>query len=192
MQVKEAESRLGHSVGQSPTQNGISAILKRSRKMREKKISGLQNDKDTAVKPFETRSRGGFENKEKFPLWAYPDTLEAVENMYRKDNCRSKSEFIEKAIKFYLGYLSSNENVNYLSPKITGAVDAVVHGSEQRINRNLFKIAVELGKLSHMIAAANDVNSETLSDLHAMCVEEVRRINGMIDFEKAVEYQRTE
>ena len=160
--------------------------------MQKKKKSGSQNDKLNVVKPFETGLRSGFENKEKFPLWAYPETLEAVEQSYRVDNCRSKSEFIEKAIKFYLGYLSSNENVNYLSPKITGAVDAVVHGSEQRINRNLFKIAVELGKLSHMIAAANDVSSETLSDLHAMCVEEVRRINGMIDFEKAVEYQRTE
>ncbi len=68
----------------------------------------------------------------------------------------------------------------------------MVHGSEQRINRNLFKIAVELGKLSHMVAAANDVSNETLSELHAMCVDEVRRINGMIDFEKAVNYQRSE
>ena len=44
--------------------------------------------------------------------------------------------------------------------------DAVVHGTEQRINRNLFKIAVELGKLSHMLAAANDVDEDTLQELH--------------------------
>ncbi len=160
--------------------------------MQKKKKSGSQNDKLNVVKPFETGLRSGFENKEKFPLWAYPETLEAVEQSYRVDNCRSKSEFIEKAVKFYLGYLSANENVNYLSPKITESVDAVVHGSEQRINRNLFKIAVELGKLSHMVAAANDVSNETLGELHAMCVDEVRRINGMIDFEKAVNYQRSE
>lgn len=160
--------------------------------MRKKEKSGLQNDKTSAVKPFETGLQGGFDNKEKFPLWAYPETLEAVEQFYCGDNCKSKSEFIEKAIKFYLGYLSGESNVNYLSPKITESVDAVVHGSERRINRNLFKIAVELGKLSHMVAAANDVSNETLRELHAMCVDEVRRINGTIDFENAVDYQRTE
>lgn len=69
--------------------------------MPKKLKSGLQNDKSPSVKPFETGLRGGFENKEKFPLWAYPETLEAVEQSYRGDNCKSKSEFIEKAIKFY-------------------------------------------------------------------------------------------
>lgn len=50
-----------------------------------------------------------FENKKKFPLWAYPDTLEKVEELYREDNCRSQSEFIEKAVNFYIGYLTSED-----------------------------------------------------------------------------------
>ena len=68
-------------------------------------------------------------------------------------------------------------------------MEAVVHGSEQRLSRNLFKIAVELGKLAHTIAAANDVDEDTLRELHAMCVDEVRHINGMIDFDSAVKFQ---
>ena len=39
-----------------------------------------------------------FENKKKFALWMYPDTLEKVEKIYREDNCGSRSEFIEKAV----------------------------------------------------------------------------------------------
>lgn len=31
-----------------------------------------------------------FENEKKFPLWAYPDTLEKVEGFYREDNYRSQ------------------------------------------------------------------------------------------------------
>ena len=45
-------------------------------------------------------------------------------------------------------------------------------------------------KLSHMTAAMNDVDEETLKSLHVMCVTEVRKINGIIDYEDAVEYQR--
>ena len=129
------------------------------------------------------------ETKIRIPLWIYPSTDCEVENTYESDNCRSKSEFIEKAIQFYLGYLKQERNVNYLSPRITSTVEAVINGTEQRLSRNLFKIAVELGKISHTIAAANDVDEETLRELHAMCVDEVRHINGTISFESAVRFQ---
>lgn len=63
------------------------------------------------------------ENKQKFALWAYPDTLEAVEKQYRQDNCRSKSEFIEKAVHFYVGYICSADKSDYL-PHIRGIYHA--------------------------------------------------------------------
>lgn len=116
--------------------------------MGKSKITGLQNNTNAITKP-KTSTKQGDCNKQKFALWAYPDTLEKVSNTFQSDNCKSKSEFIEKAVNFYLGYLKEESNVSYLSPRITSSVDAVVHGSEQRINRNLFKIAVELGKLTY-------------------------------------------
>lgn len=129
------------------------------------------------------------ETKIRIPLWIYPSTLEDIKKFYEDDNCKSPSEFIEKAINFYIGYLKQEKNVNYLSPRITSSVEAVIHGSEQRLSRNLFKIAVELGKIAHTIAAANDVDEDTLRELHAMCVDEVRHINGVIDFDSAVKFQ---
>lgn len=131
-----------------------------------------------------------FQNKVKFPLWVYPETMKDVEVHYKNDNCKSQSEFIEKAIKFYIGYLDEEKSVNYISPMITETVKAQIKGTEQRLSRLIFKVAVELGKLSHMTAAINDVDDETLRNLHAMCVTEVRKINGIIDYEDAVEYQR--
>lgn len=131
-----------------------------------------------------------FQNKVKFSLWAYPETLKDVEIHYKNDNCKSQSEFIEKAIKFYIGYLDEEKSVNYISPMITETVKAQIKGTEQRLARLIFKVAVELGKLSHMTAAMNDVDEETLKSLHAMCVTEVRKINGIIDYEDAVEYQK--
>ena len=129
------------------------------------------------------------ETKIRIPLWIYPSTKEEIKNNYEKDNCKSPSEFIEKAVNFYIGFLKAGDNVNYLTPRITSSVDAVVHGAEQRINRNLFKIAVELGKVAHAVAAANDVDDDTMQELHAMCVDEVRHINGVINFESAVKFQ---
>lgn len=153
--------------------------------MADSKKSELQSPKNTTVKGNDQ----GFSNKIKFHLWLYPKTMEEVNYRFAEDNCASRSEFIEKAINFYIGFLKQEKNVNYLSPRITSSVEAVINGTEQRINRNLFKIAVELGKIAHTLAAANDVDEDTLHKLHSMCVDEVRHINGVINFESAVKFQ---
>ena len=41
--------------------------------------------------------------KRKFALWISRDTIELAKQHYKDDNCSSASEFIEKAILFYLG-----------------------------------------------------------------------------------------
>ena len=130
-----------------------------------------------------------FDNKIKFPLWIYPQTIEDVRTHYLHDNCKSQSEFIEKAISFYIGYLDEEKSVNYISPMITETVKATIKGTEQRLSRLIFKVAVELGKISNILAAVNDIDDETVRQLQAMCVNEVRRINGIISYEEAVDFQ---
>lgn len=128
--------------------------------------------------------------KQKMAVYFQPETIKKIEQEYHKDNCASKTEFIENAVKFYIGYLRQQEEINYLSPMITETVKAQIKGTEQRLARLNFKVAVELGKLSHITAVLNDVDDETLKSLHSMCVTEVRKINGIIDYEDAVAYQQ--
>ena len=85
---------------------------------------------------------------------------------------------------------SEQDNLNYISPMITETVKAQINGTEQRLARLLFKVAVELGKLTHLLAVAKDVDDETLRQLIVMCINEVRKINGAIDCEDAVRYQK--
>ncbi len=108
--------------------------------------------------------------KQKMAVYFQPETIKKIEQEYSEDNCASKTEFIEKAVKFYIGYLRQQGEVNYLSPMITETVKSQIKGTEQRLARLIFKVAVELGKLSHMTAAMSDVDDETLKSLHAMCV----------------------
>ena len=70
--------------------------------------------------------------------------------------------------------------------------EGIVKGTEQRLSRAMFKIAVELGAITHMLAAVHDIDDDTMIKLRAMCTDEVRRINGIINFEKAVRYQRSD
>ena len=130
--------------------------------------------------------------KVKFPLYVFPETIQKINMLYEADNCKSKTEFIEKAIRFYCGYLLNKDSVaaEYVAPQIAAITEGIVKGTEQRLSRALFKVAVELGAVSHMLAAINDIDDETMVKLRAMCTDEVRKINGVINFERAVRYQR--
>lgn len=131
--------------------------------------------------------------KVKFPLYIFPDTMEKVDMLYEADNCKSKTEFIEKAVRFYCGYLLNREHTatEFIAPQLAAMTEGIVKGSEQRLSRAMFKIAVELGAVTHMLAALNEIDDETLFKLRMMCTDEVKRINGIINFEKAVRYQRS-
>lgn len=133
------------------------------------------------------------EGKIKFPLYVFPDTMKNVDMLYEVDNCRSKTEFIEKAVRFYCGYLLNKEHTatEFIAPQLAVITDGIVKGSEQKLSRALFKLAVEVGALTHMLAAINEIDDDTLQKLRIMCVDEVKRINGIINFEKAVRYQRS-
>lgn len=130
-----------------------------------------------------------FEDKRKFALWLHPETLEQVETAYKKDDCRSKSEFIEKAVRFYLSYLAAEDDSSLLPNAFLSSMKSIVSESDNRISRLLFKLAVEMAVMSNILAAMDDVDDVTLSRLRGECVKAVKQINGTFTMEDAVKWQ---
>lgn len=131
-----------------------------------------------------------FENKKKFALWVYPETLDKVAEIYRTDNCESKSEFIEKAIRFYIGYLTSEDKKGYLPSVVTSTLKSIVAESDNRQNRMLFKLAVEIAIMQNLMASTHDIDPLSLERLRGECVREVKRLNGGFTFEDALTWQK--
>lgn len=131
-----------------------------------------------------------FENKKKFALWVYPDTLEKVEAIYREDDCESKSEFIEKAIRFYIGYLTSEDKKGYLPSVVTSTLKSIVAESDNRQNRIIFKLAVEIAIMQNLMASLNEIDPLSMERLRGECVQEVKRLSGGFTFEDALTWQK--
>lgn len=130
------------------------------------------------------------ENKKKFALWVRPSSLEKVERLYQLVNCRSKSEFIEKAILFYSGYVTSQDGRDYFPEAIVSTVQGALDSFENRMASLMFKNTVELAMLLHVSAANFHVDQDTLSRLRGKCVNDVKRLNGHLTFDDAVRYQK--
>ena len=102
------------------------------------------------------------------------------------DGSRSKSDFAGRAIDWYAGYVAAQEHTDFFADIIYQMVEGTIRGSESRLARLQFKSAVEAAKLAHLLASLTDVDDETLRQLHIKCVEEVKRINGIVTLEDAV------
>ena len=127
--------------------------------------------------------------KNKFALYIHDSVLDIARQWYERDNCKSMSEFIEKAVQFYGGYVASEHNPNYFPNIVISTMKAVMRDSENRQNRNLFRIAVELGMLMNVMAATHDIPEDALVKLRGDCIEEIKRINGTLSLDTAVEWQ---
>jgi len=132
------------------------------------------------------------ENKKKFPLWIYPETRKLVTDWYKKDNCQSQSEFIEKAIRFYCGYIAAENGVRFLPAAITSAMTGMVDSLENRMARLIFKLAVEMSMMMNILAANADVDENTLRRLRGKCVNDVKKSVGSVTFEDVARFQKGE
>ena len=129
-------------------------------------------------------------NKTRFTLRLEENTYSLVQQWYKQDNCESMNEFIVKAILFYLGYLSTENNKSYLPNIVTSTLKGIVAESDNRQNRMLFKLAVEMAMMMNVIASSQNIDRVSLDRLRGECVKEVKRTNGSFAFEDAVDWQK--
>jgi len=121
------------------------------------------------------------DNKKSTTIWLRPSVISRMDGWLEADNCQSRSEFVDKALRFYMGYLGTEDNTTYISRAILTAIQGTLDDNNNRLCRILFKCAVELNMLCHTIAAR---------ELRAYAVDEVKRTNGQVSFENAVRSQR--
>ncbi len=68
-------------------------------------------------------------------------------------NCQSRSEFVEKSMHFYMGYLVTDDTTEYLSKALLTSMQGMLDSNDDRMRSLLFKLCVETNMMMHVIAA---------------------------------------
>ncbi len=125
----------------------------------------------------------------RFGLYIKESTLNLAKEHYAFDNCKSVSEFICKAIRFYSEFLALEDSSDVIPNIISATLKDISRESNNKQGRMLFKIAVELSILSNVIAAQQNLTDEDIERLRGACVTEVKKLNGALSFEDSVRWQ---
>ena len=111
------------------------------------------------------------------------ETVSKIERWYREDNCRSKNEFIEKAVNCYADMLSAGENTT-LPRAVQAAIDGRLRLFEDRISSLLYKQAVEMDMMTSLVLQSLNVSEEVLRQERAKSIAAVKKTNGQLRMEQ--------
>ena len=114
------------------------------------------------------------------------EVTDKLEKHYKDDGSKSKSEFVERAINFYCGYVTAENYRDFFPKVILSSIKGTLDSFEARMASLLFKLAVELSVLSEVTAATIDTSELNLHRIRANCVKNVQQTHGFISLIEAV------
>lgn len=130
------------------------------------------------------------DNKKRTAVWLTPGVIRRMDGWLEEDNCKTRSEFIEKALRFYMGCLATEDTSEYLSHALVDTLRGTLADNENRLRTLLFKLCVEVNMMGHTVAAHFRADPVNRRELRAYAVDEVLRTNGKISFDDALDLQR--
>ena len=131
------------------------------------------------------------ENKDRLNFRMKPETAEKLEHWYKADRCRSRNEFVEKAVNYYADALAA-ENSSTLPLAMQTAIDGRLKLLEDRMAAILYKQAVEIDMALSILLQSVNVDESVLRQERAKSVAAVRHTNGRLRMEQKPREQENE
>ena len=124
--------------------------------------------------------------KERFAFYLSPEKKAILERRFQEDGSRSITAFIERAVDFYLDYLSANSAGLFLPASLKSYLDGRLGQLEDRLSSLTFKQAVEQDMVAGILADAFQFSEDDLHRRRAESVNNVKKTNGRISLEQRV------
>lgn len=112
--------------------------------------------------------------KEKKGFWIEKELIDEIDKLLVVSNCGNRSDFVNKAIKFYIGFIKTEKTESYLLSTFSAAIQGTVNGAEGRIVGMIYKLAVELAMLNRIIAYDRNFAESAIEQIREISENEVK------------------
>ncbi len=126
------------------------------------------------------------ENKDRLALRMGPDTKRKIDQWYKTAGCRSKNQFVERAVNFYVDHLAVQDDSGTLPRAVLSSLDGRLGMFEDRMASLIYKHMVELDMMMGILADSYELTEEDMRRRRAESVRNVKNTNGRILFEEKI------
>ena len=128
-------------------------------------------------------------NSSRIGVYIGDDLLARCDIAMEKTNATSRSEFIRDALEHYIAVINMQESSRVLTPALESVIGSKIALTEDRINRIVFKLGVEVAMMNNILASTHNIDSDSMDALRRYCTDEIASIGGRYRLEDAVEFQ---
>lgn len=130
--------------------------------------------------------------KAKYGFWLREDVNQLIED-HKHIRGNDRSAFITDAVRAYCAELDGERNLDVLCNRMYKIISAEADCHSNRMATLLFKIAVELAILNHMISAGYiNLTEQEMRYIRNKAITSVRKSHGFISFEQALDDERAD
>ena len=124
-------------------------------------------------------------DKEQIAFRVTPQMKREIDLIMDSDGSRTRNEFLEHAVKFYIDHLLARSTTT-LPASVTSAIDGRLGMLEDRLSALQFNNSVELDMLVQIIAGEYDLDPGYLRKLRSDSVKNAKQTSGRVSLANAV------
>ena len=151
-------------------------------------FKGFERRRHTKKEEFSMDNNG----KSRHSVWLSDDVWREVDALYKLDNCPTRNEFVEKALRQYCGRLHAERTGAYLLRALQEVLEGTLGVFGDRLGRLLFKLAVEHNMTNHLLGGDVDMTREEYNKMRGSSVREVSATHGTISFKDVLLFHQEE
>ena len=138
--------------------------------------------------------RNGLMSKKSYNFYLTPEENEMIDASLVPADASSRSEFVEKAIRYYAASLGADMHKEILSEELIRVIRDNIKNAENHIASTLFKMAGEQAVLSLLFAdrIVGDIDRDELRAYRNDAYNAIRRLHGVFMFEDALDNAEAE
>lgn len=148
----------------------------------------------------ENQNKSERELKANYTVYLYPSTKDMIDSHISTADKRSRSDFIEAAIKFYCGVLDSETNKQFLGEQIISTMKAILAEFSGSVFAHLRAQDIAVTSINQILATGlANMTSKEIEVLRQSAVEYVSKnlraksfITAVRDEKKAQDYAETD
>ena len=133
-------------------------------------------------------------SKKSYIFYLTPEENEMIDASLVPADASSRSEFVEKAIRYYAASLGADMHKEILSEELIRVIRDNIKNAENHIASALFKMAGEQAVLSLLFAdrIVGDIDRDELRAYRNDAYNAIRRLHGVFMFDDALDNAEAE
>ena len=128
------------------------------------------------------------ENKQRISIYIDRDLVKKADNLLSLAGCKSRNEFVTKAIERYIGELALGGDNSFVTEVLSASISEACNESFIKVSSALFRYAVYVDMMVRILAECVDLTPGELEEFQRQAYNNVRRTRGKVSLDETLRH----